>query len=146
MSLDAKSKQVLEALMADSNRTTRQLSKYLAIPATTVHNHKRKLEEEGVIQKYVAIPDYKKIDRSIHAYILISIKYDSSQEAVSQEEVARQIKALGASSVSIVAGDTDIIAQVRVGSIDELNAFITQRLRGLAGVERTKTLISLSEE
>lgn len=144
MELDEKDKKILDALLVDSDRTTRELSNYLGIPATTIHNHKKKLEKSGVIKRYVAEPDYKKIDRGVHAYVLVTINYDATKN-VSQEDIAQRIKALGAQSVSIVTGDTDIIAQVRVSDIDSLNDFITQRLRGIPGVERTRTLISLNE-
>ena len=53
-------------------------------------------------------------------------------EKISQEEVAKKIKRLGAEEVSLVTGGTDIIVKFRVKDVDELNDFV-QHLAALTG-------------
>ncbi len=145
MRLDDKDMKILELLKENSKLGTNQISKKLRIPITTIHNRIKKLEKEGVIKNYTIIPDYKKIGKEILGYILVTVIYMlPNGEKISQEEVAKEIKNLGAEEVSIVTGGTDIIVKVRVKDVEELNNFIIKKLRGINGVDKTQTLIVLS--
>ena len=145
MTLDEKDIKVLELLKENSKSRTSYMSKRLKIPITTVHNRIKKLEKGGVIKNYTIIPDYKKIGKEILAYILINVIYVlPGEEKVSQEKIAGEIKNLGAEEVSIITGETDIIAKIRVKNIEELNDFITKKVRNIKGVGKTQTLIVLS--
>ena len=48
-------------------------------------------------------------------------------------------------SVSILTGDVDMLVKVRVGNIAELDNFVINFLRKLDGIERTNTMVILSE-
>ena len=145
MAFDEKDNKVLKALAENSKARTSQLSKELRMPITTVHNRIKKLEKEGIIKSYTIIQDYKKLGKDILGYILVTVMYTlPSGEKISQEQVAKKIKALGAEEVSIVAGGTDIIVKIRVKDVAELNDFVIKKLRAIDGVDKTQTLIVLS--
>jgi len=145
MTLDEKDIKVLNALVENSKARTSQLSKKLRMPITTVHNRIKKLEKEGIIKNYTIIPDYKKLDKGVLSYILVTVMYMlPNGEKISQENVAKKIKSLGAEEVSIVTGGTDIVVKVRVKDVDELNDFVIKKLRTVEGVDKTQTLIVLS--
>ena len=115
------------------------------MPITTVHNRIKKLEKEKIIKKYTILPDYKKLGKGILSYILVSVMYMlPNGEKISQENLAKEIKKLGAEEVSIVTGGTDIIVKVRVKDVDELNEFVIKKLRSVDGVDKTQTLIVLN--
>lgn len=145
MKFDEKDLKVLELLKENSKLTTGQMSKKLRMPATTIHNRIRKLENENVIKNYTIVPDYKKLGKEILAYVLVTVSYMlPSGEKVSQEKVAREIKNLGAEEVCIVTGGTDIVIKIRAKDVDELNNFIVKKLRSVEGVDKTQTMIALS--
>ena len=80
------------------------------------------------------------------AYILVTITYVLPDgRKVSQENVAKEIKSVGAEDVMIVTGATDILIKVRAKDIDGLNNFIISKLRNVDGVDKTQTLIVLKE-
>ncbi len=145
--MDKKDLLIVELLRRDAKLTTSQLSKKTGIPLTTIHNRLKRLESDGVIKGYTIIPDYKKLDRNIAAYILLTISYRSAiGEKYSQESIAKEIRRLkGVDEVSIVAGEKDMIAKIRVKDIDELNKFIIEQLRAVDGVDKAQTLIVLKE-
>lgn len=145
MSLDDKDLSILDELIIDSSQTTKQLSKKLRIPITTVHNRTKKMQESGVIKKYTIEPSYELLGRPIHAYIFISIAYKPGSTSRSQQDIGKEIKRLGATRVSIVTGETDMIAEVHVSDISELNNFVTNKLRFIKGVDQTRTTIVLDE-
>src|SRR3989344_1368658 len=115
MILDEKDIKVLNALVENSKSRTSQLSKKLRMPITTVHNRIKKLEKEGIIKNYTIVPDYKKLNKGVLSYILVTVMYMlPNGEKISQENVAKKIKSIGAEEVSIVTGGTDIVVKVKV--------------------------------
>lgn len=145
MELDKKDLKIIEILKENSNQTTSQISKKFNIPITTVHNRIKKLEKLGVIKNYTVVLDYKKLDKGILSYILVSVMYTlPNGKKVAQEDIAREIKKIGAEEVSIVTGGTDLIIKVRVKDVDELNDFVIKKLRSIDGVDKTQTLIVLN--
>lgn len=145
MKLDDKDMKVFNLLIENSKLTTSQMSKRLRMPITTVHNRIKKLEKEEIIKSYTIIPDYKKLGKEISGYILITVNYIlPNGEKISQEKIAKEIKEMGAEEVSIVTGGTDILIKVREKNVEELNNFVTKKLRNIKGIDKTQTLIILS--
>ncbi len=147
MELDEKDLQVLDELKHNAKKTTSQISRRINIPITTVHNRIKKLERLGVIKKYTVEIDHAKLGKPIAAYIMISVNYIlSSGIKVSQEDTAKHIRSLtGVESVEIMTGETDILAKIRVKDVAELNDFVVRKLRKVDGVDKTRTMIVLSE-
>ncbi len=145
MDLDKKDLKIIEILKQNSKQTTSQISKKFNIPITTVHNRIKKLEKLGIIKNYTVVLDYKKLDQGILSYILVSVMYTlPNEKKIDQEEIAKEIKKIGAEEVSIVTGGTDLIVKVRVKDVEELNEFVIKKLRNIDGVDKTQTLIVLN--
>ena len=145
--MDEKDEKILELLSENSKLTTHQISKKTLIPVTTVHNRIKKLENEGIIKKYSVKLDNKKIGKNIAAYIHIVVDYRLLKEIkMSQYELAKKLKQHAlVEEASMVTGGTDIIIKVRVKDIDELDDFVTKKLRNIDGIEKTQTMIILNE-
>lgn len=144
--MDEKDRKILDLLQWDAKLSTSQIGKQLSIPTTTVFNRIKALEKEGIIKGYTAKLDYAKLGLPITGHILVTVSYTLHDgERVSQEVVAREIKRLGCESVSIVTGETDIIVKVRVADVEQLNDFVVRKLRAIKGVDKTRTMIVLSE-
>lgn len=145
--MDKKDEKILELLRENSKLTTNQISKKTLIPITTVHNRIKKLEKEGIIKKYTVEFDNKKIEKNLAAYINIVVDYKLLKEIkMSQHELLRKIKQNEfVEEAAMVTGGTDIIIKVRVKDIDELDDFVTKRLRNIGGIEKTQTMVILNE-
>lgn len=145
MKLDSHDYAILELLKENSKFTTSQMAKRLVIPITTVHNRIKKLEQLGIIKGYTVVLDYAKLSKGVVAYVLVSVAYRTPAGVrVAQEDIAREIRGIGAEDVSIVAGGTDIVAKVRAKDVNELNDFVIRKLRNIDGVDKTQTMIVLS--
>ncbi len=144
---DGKDLKILALLMKDAKLTTHQIFKKTGIPPTTAHNRIRRMEALGIITGYTAVPDYKRLGKPVSAFISVGVVYNLPDgQRIRQEEVACKIRSLeGVAEVAILAGVTDILVRVRVRDIDELNDFVVRRLRGIAGVDRTETMVVLSD-
>ncbi len=145
--LDDKDKKILKLLTQNSRLNTNEIYKETNIPQTTVYNRMKKLESDGVIEKYTVKLNKKLIGKGLSAYIFCTISYRTSTgEKISQPRVARQINALTeVDEVAIVTGETDLIIKVSVADVDDLNSFVVKKLRDIEGVEKTVTSVVLSE-
>ncbi len=142
-----KESRILALLKENSRMTTKEMSKELEMPQTTIHNRIKKLTQNGIIKRFTIEIDGKKIGKGLDAYILCTVSYRSTRgEKINQIEVAQTIKELPeVEEVSIVTGDNDMIVKVAVKDVDALNDFVIFSLRDIEGVERTVTSVVLSE-
>ncbi len=145
--MDRKDEKILELLRENSKLTTQQISKKTLIPITTVHNRIKKLEKEGIIKKYTLELDNKKLGKTIAAYVHITVDYRLLKETkLSQHDLAKKIKQDDSvEEAAMVTGGTDIVIKVRAKDIDELDEFVTKKLRNIGGIEKTQTMVILNE-
>jgi Lrp/AsnC family transcriptional regulator for asnA, asnC and gidA len=146
-SLDEKDFKILSLLREDSRMTTKEMSKQLDIPQTTIYNRIKKLKQNGVIKQFTVDLDRKKVGKGLLAYILCTISYRTKRgNKINQYKVAQLIERLPeVEEVSIVTGDIDLIVKVALKDVDELNDFVIFKLRNIEGVEKTKTSVVLSQ-
>jgi DNA-binding Lrp family transcriptional regulator len=143
--IDKNDQKLIELLQEDSKRSIQELAQRAGLPPTTVHNRIKKLEQLGVIVRYTAVVNAAKLGKHVTAFVLVTTSSRTPAGVrVNQDDIAREIRALGAQEVHVVTGSADIIAQVIAKDLDELNAFVTQKLRSLDGVDKTQTMLVLS--
>ncbi len=150
MEIDKRDKAILNELQKNCKLSSRQLSKKLDIPPTTVHNRIKKLEENGVIKGYHAKVDPTKVGYNSSAIVFIRAKQDfvAQEEANSQkapkplESLIKMPQVLDAYATT---GHDDIVIKV-VGKDDrEVGSFVINELWKLQGIERTRTEIIVFE-
>ncbi|RLF27979.1 MAG: Lrp/AsnC family transcriptional regulator [Thermoplasmata archaeon] len=134
---DEKDKIILQELKKNSRRPTKNIATDIGIPRVTVHDRIQKMIKNGVIKKFTAIPNYKKIGFPTMVFILVSFL---SNPNVSQRELAKRIAKLpGVYEVHIISGEYDLLLKVRGKSLEEIGKLVIDRLRQLKGVGRTLT-------
>lgn len=134
-------RELLRALQANSKRSLRELAREVGLPISTVHEKIRRLEREGIIKKYRAVLDEKRLGFLVTGFILVSIVY-SVENQTSQKRIAEKIAALpNVQEVHIISGDWDLIVKVKAKGVDELGSFITEKLRNIHGVGKTLTAV-----
>jgi len=135
--LDEKDRAILEELIKDSRKTTKAIAKELDIPRATVHDRIVKMEQNGLIKKFTAVPDYGQLGLGVTAFILVQF---SSQEGMSQRETAEEIADLrGIHEVHMISGEYDMLLKVRGASMEEIGKLVIDKLREVKGVARTLT-------
>ena len=141
--IDEKDIAILETLENNSEYTVRKIAKKTLLAPTTVHARIKKLKKLGVIRKYTIDIDKRKIGKKLGAYILISADLKILKEnRRSQYTLSGELTKLsGVEKVDIVTGGTDLIAQVRVGDIEELDKLLLTKIQMLEGVSKTQTMI-----
>jgi len=145
--MDETNRKIINALEQNSRLSTNEIWKITGIPQTTAYNRIKKLQEEGIIEKFTIKLNKKKIGKGLATYILCTVSYRTTKgKKVSQIDVAKGVKAMSeVEDVSIVTGEIDLIVKVAVKDVDMLNDFIVNKLRNVEGIEKTVTCVVLSE-
>jgi Lrp/AsnC family transcriptional regulator, leucine-responsive regulatory protein len=146
--LDKNDTKIIELLELHSNLSVRDLAKKIGLPATTVYNRIRKLNEKGVIKRYTIDLDYSKLGKAILAYILVKVDQKTlSERDMSRMDLVNELKKnKSIISVASVTGQNDIVLKTAIKDIIGLNEFLYSQLKGIPGIERTETMIILNEK
>jgi Lrp/AsnC family transcriptional regulator, leucine-responsive regulatory protein len=137
--LEPKDERILMQLMADGRKSVVEIAGELQVPRATVQERIRRMVESGVIKRFTVVPDYSRLGKQVVAYILVSFRSD---ESISQRSLAQRIaKMPEVHEVSVISGQWDIVVKVRAGSVPEVGAFVTEKLRAMKGIEKTETCV-----
>ncbi len=146
--MDEKDEKILQYLKKDSSLTTRQISKKTLLPVTTVHSRIKKMEKDGTIKQYTLKVDHKKLGKTFTAILLISCNYRVLREGRKDQHtlVGELMKFPEVESADIVTGATDIVIKVRTCDVEAFDEFLFKKLQIVPGVEKTQSLVVISEQ
>ena len=136
--LDEKSVKILKELQRDSKQTIKKIARKLRMRPSTVYDRIKMLEKDGVIEKYVALLNDKKLKIEIVGFILIrgrTTRYLDKMPSLYADPHVAEIRG--------VTGDYDMLIKTRSRSMREFSKFLIN-LREQLGEDifETKTLVS----
>lgn len=143
MKFDEIDKQILHFLQKDAKMTTKEIAFHLKLSTTAIYERIKKLEKEGVVQKYIAVLDKEKIDKNFMVYCHVRLEQHVRKNV---EEFERQIIKLPEVLECIhVSGDYDYILKVYVKNMKEYRNFLVDKLTALKGIGNTQSNFMLNE-
>ena len=111
--LDAK---LVNSLLSNGRASLRSLGDELDVSVTTVSNHLRDLEDEGVIRGYTPIVDYDKLGYDVTAVLQLKVEGSALPDVTEKLKQEKQMV-----SVYEVTGDYDVIAIGKFTDTDGMN-------------------------
>ena len=145
--MDQKDKAILQVLGRRAGLTSRQLSKILDIPISTVHRRIKKLEQEGVIIGYKAMIDYDQTSWPIGVLLLINLEeYTPGRGHIPKDIILEAFKAYPEIEelIEVQAATFDIVIRARVESLRGLSQLV-EEIRGIEGIEEISAAIITDE-
>lgn len=136
--LDKKDKLILNVLKDQSNLSIKQISKLVKIPATTVYNRIKNLENEKIIKGYGVDLDYEKIGYDFKVIIQVRI---SKGKLFEVEKTVSKFSNVYA--VYDLTGDFDALIIARFKTRQSLDDFL-KKLQSYNFVQRTHTSFVLN--
>ncbi|WP_338740136.1 HTH-type transcriptional regulator Lrp [Haloplanus salilacus] len=133
--LDAK---LINALLGDGRASLRSLAEELDVSVTTVSNHLRDLEDEGVIEGYTPRVNYDALGYDVTA--ILQLKVEGSALPGITESLRDQKQMV---SVYEVTGDYDVIAVGKFRDTDGMNEQIKTLLTD-ADIRESNTSVVLN--
>ncbi len=138
MYLDQTDMKILKVLVSDARLSSRKVAEQCGVSVGTVLSHIRKMEEEGIIERYSALLDHEKL--GFQLTVVSEITLSKGRLLEMETEIARLPNVC---CVYDVTGMIDAIIVAKFKSRDELSKF-TKRLLSLPYVERTNTHVVLT--
>jgi len=133
--LDAK---LINALLGDGRASLRSLAEELDVSVTTISNHLKDLEDEGVIQGYTPIVDYDKLGYDVTAVLQLKVEGTALPDLADHLRAHKQMV-----SVYEVTGDHDIIAIGKFIDTDDMN-YLIKELLGDQDIKESSTSVVLN--
>lgn len=141
--LDAVDIKILEVLQGDARITTKALADQLNLSTTPVFERVKRLEREGLIKKYVALVDNKKLGLRLIAFISISLtKHSRSYLEKFVKEVEQYPEVM---ECYHIAGNYDFLLKVVVRSMEVYETFVLTKLSTIANLGQVQSSFVLSE-
>ena len=143
MNLDNIDLHILKYLQEDALMTNKEIATRLKMTATPIHERIKRLEREGVIEKYTAILNKSKLGKSLVVLVDVTLK---EHAAVFLEQFERDVLLLTeVVECYCVSGGSDFLLKVLVKDMDEYRHFILQKLATLANIGNAQSRFVVNE-
>jgi Lrp/AsnC family transcriptional regulator, leucine-responsive regulatory protein len=141
--LNRTDRRLLEILQRDGHLTNQELAERVSLSPSACLRRVRALEESGVIRRYVAIIDPRKVGLPLTAFVNVKLE---KRGRMPTDAFARAVKdwpeVLGCHSLT---GDMDYLLRVQVGDLEHFSRFVMDSLLKLPGVLDVKSSFVLEE-
>jgi Lrp/AsnC family transcriptional regulator for asnA, asnC and gidA len=151
--MDEVDRRLVVLLQADGRKTLQELSEELGRPKTTIAARIKRLEHEGVIMGYKAVPNPFALGYRLLAFVLVSVRRGAAAKEAKplQQEVAEKVLAdcngeRGMPFVEetyIITGPYDLLFKVWARDVKQLSTFLVAYLASNPDIQRTETLMVL---
>jgi Lrp/AsnC family leucine-responsive transcriptional regulator len=141
--MDLIDKKLLILLQTDSKKTTKELSLKLNLSVTAVYERIKKLEREGIIDKYVVLVNRSKVDKGFVVFCHLKLIQHTKEFLTKFEsEVVKLREILECHHVS---GDYDYILKIAVKDMEAYREFLVTKLTTLDHIGSTHSTFMISE-
>ena len=141
--LDAIDKQILEMLQEDAKINIKEIAAKLNMTKTPIYERIKRLEKEGVIEKYVTVLNRKKLSSSIIVFLEGSLKVEKFEQADEFfEAVAATPEII---ECYLLGGENDFMLKVIAPELDKYHDFYATKIASLPRVGHIKSSFVIKE-
>jgi DNA-binding Lrp family transcriptional regulator len=140
--LDEIDRQILRLLQENGRMTNAALAEAVGLTATPMLQRIKKLEQTGVIQKYMAIVDLALVGRPTLAFVHVTLRNHSLSNHEKFLGLVRELPEV--IECHHLAGEEDFLLKISVRDIAELERFLLRRISTASAIGRVKTTFVLS--
>ncbi|MBL1177787.1 Lrp/AsnC family transcriptional regulator [Pantanalinema sp. GBBB05] len=141
--LDHKDRLLLRLLQANSRLSSAELARQLKLSPPGLQKRLKRLEENGFIEGYVTLVNREALGLDLLCFTQVTLTHEKP-ECVGQfcEQVQGLPEVLECHHLT---GEFDYLLKVVVTNPQQLEQFLTEKIRKLPGVDKVRTSIVLSE-
>jgi Lrp/AsnC family leucine-responsive transcriptional regulator len=138
--MDATDRIIVDRLQEDSTLTYAEIGAAAGLSPSAVNDRLKRLRAEGVIRRMTAEIDPAALGLPLLAFVLVSVN-----EPPGEERFRAAMKAAPeVLECHHLTGEFSYLVKLRLRDTAQLERFLIDRLKPLAGLVRTHTLIALS--
>ena len=143
MKFDAIDRQLLSLLQDDCKKTTKEYAHQLNLSVTAVYERIKRLEKTGVITRYVALVDKKKVNRAF--LVLCHVKLSQHVKEYVLQFEREVVKLDEVSECYHTSGDYDYILKIHVTDMEAYRHFMVTKLTALKNIGSTQSSFVINE-
>jgi DNA-binding Lrp family transcriptional regulator len=140
---DKVTRQILEALQADSRQSTQALADKVGLSATPVWRRVKELEESGVIRRHVALVDRERLGLNICVLANVSLLRHSEGAVEAFEAMVRASPEI--IECQAITGEADYVVKVVAPDMKAYDQFLQSKVFKVAGVASVRSNVVLRE-
>jgi Lrp/AsnC family transcriptional regulator, leucine-responsive regulatory protein len=138
VTLDEKDYEILRLLQDNAKLTVREVAAAIHLSATPTFERIRRLENNGVIKKYAALLDNRKVNKRLMVLCLVSLKeHDKKTAQTFIEGITGFKEVLECYNIS---GESDFMLKIVSESMESYHHFFINYLGNVKGIGRAKSI------
>jgi Lrp/AsnC family leucine-responsive transcriptional regulator len=141
--LDALDVRILNILQENARITTLELAEQVGLSPTPCARRVKRLEDDGLIQRYVTLLDEKKAGLDLSVFISVRLRNQTAETIDKFERSVRSMPEI--SECYLVSGVHDYLLHLRVADVDALRDFLRNRLVTIEGIAEAQSSIVLDK-
>jgi Lrp/AsnC family leucine-responsive transcriptional regulator len=143
MEIDEIDRRILAALQKDGRLQNVELAKKIGLSPSPCLRRVKLLEENGIIERYVALLDAAKIGMSLTVFARVWLK---GQDNETVNKFTSEIKKLSqVVECHLMAGDCDFLLRIVAADLDDYRRFQLEHLTRIEVVQSVKTEIPMQK-
>ena len=136
--MDKLDHKIIHVLNTNARKSFRHIAKELKVSLSTISNRVKRLENDGIIERYIPVVNKEKIGYDLTAVINIKLTHGKLIEV--QEKISKDNHV---SAVYDITGDWDSLVIAHFKDRRDLNSFI-KRILSIENMERSNTQLVLN--
>jgi len=126
MILDETDLRILQLLQQNAQLTIKEIATQIHLSITPVHDRIKKLEREGVIEKYVTILSRKKLGKSLVVYCNVTLDKQRQENFQEFNEAILQLPEVV--ECCVVSGSFDYLLKIIAPDVERYHAFYQEKI------------------
>ena len=141
--LDEIDYQILHHLQNDGRISNTELAEKVALSPSPCLRRVKYLEEEGIIERYVAIVNPKQIGLPVNVVINVSLQsQEQSQLQIFQQRIAECEEVM---ECYLMTGGSDYMLRVVVPDLEHFQHFLVEKLTRIPGISNIQSSFALKQ-
>ena len=140
--LDKTDYKILEILQSNSQFTIKEVAQKVNLSTTPVHDRIKRMETEGIIEKYVALINRRHVGKFLIAYSNVSLDKQRQENFEEFNQIIKEMKEVV--ECHVVSGSFDYLLKVIISDMEAYHAFY-QRMSAIQGVSHISSFFVMSE-
>jgi Lrp/AsnC family transcriptional regulator len=143
MILDETDRKILRLLQEDAHLTLKDISNRINLSLTPVHDRVKRLEKEGIIEKYVSILNKKKLGKNLTVYCQVTLVKQTFDISDSFNQAILNLPEVV--ECNFVSGSFDYMLKIVLPDMESYHHFHQMKLSVLPEVSLINSFFIISE-
>lgn len=141
--VDPIDRKILNLLQQDAHLTIQEIGKEINLSKTPVHERIRRLEREGIIERYVTLVNKKKLGHQLMVYCQVTLDRQTRDAFTAFEADVRKLPDV--LECNRVSGTFDYLLKIVSQDMDTYNHFYQERLSVIPGALHISSFFVMAE-